>query len=375
MTRPVPLRVLHVLHRMHPGGVETWLMRVLRRIDPAGVRMDFLVHTQEEAAYDRELHERGVRILRMPARPRSPGYGRALERLLRAEGPYDAVHSHVHFFSGVVLRAAHRAGVPVRIAHSHLDTRDLDRAAAWPRRLYLGAMAGALRRHATAGLACSAEAAAALFGDRWSDDPRWRIHRYAIDPTPFRQPVDRDAVRRELGLPPGAFVVGHVGRFDPQKNHRFLLRIGTALVAREPAVRLVLVGDGPLRPAVQDEAARLGLGGKAIFLGLRSDVPRLFRAFDVLLLPSLREGLPVVGLEAQAAGVPLVLSDTISPDTAVVPELVRWCSLRLPPETWAGRVLDSRPVVTPATALARLESGPFGIEHGVRELEQVYAAA
>ena len=118
-----PIRVLHVVGAMNRGGVETWLMHLVRRYQGTRVRTDILVHTDEPAAYDAELLEHGCRILRCPLVRRPIRYGHAVKRLLREHGPYDVVHSHVHHFSGYVLRLARKAGVPVRIAHSHNDTR------------------------------------------------------------------------------------------------------------------------------------------------------------------------------------------------------------------------------------------------------------
>ena len=145
--------------------------------------------------------------------------------------------------------------------------------------------------------------------------------------------------RAMLGIPEDALVIGHVGRFDPQKNHALLVRIAAAALRRAPRAVLVLVGDGPLRPAVEAEAARLGIRERLLFTGVRADVAALLRAFDALVFPSLREGLPLVGLEAQAAGTPLVLSDAITRELVVVPELFTWRSLEDAPEAWAESAL------------------------------------
>ncbi len=361
---------------MNRGGVETWLMQVLRRADPARFEMDFLVTRGERGQYDDEILARGSRVLPCP-QPRDPvAFARQFLRILRERGPYDVVHSQVHHFSGFVLGLARCARVRTRIAHSHSDTSALDAAAGVSRRLYLRTMKAALRRYATHGLAASEAAAAALFGRDWRQDGRWRICHCGIDLSPFRDPLDAGAVRAELGLPVSALVVGHVGRFDVPKNHTFLLRVAADVIRREPRAFFVLVGDGPLRERIEREARRLSVRHRVMLTGVRSDVPRLLRAFDAFLLPSTREGLPLVGLEAQAAGLPVVLTDTITRELAVVPGLFSWRSLSEPPSSWADAVIAAlaRGRATQAVVLGVLEQSDFALQRSLRTLELVYGA-
>lgn len=334
-------------------------MQVLRNVDPLRARMELLALDPEPGAYDAEIRALGSAVLHCGSTSAPLALARGLLTLLRERGPYDVVHSHVHHFSGVVLALARRAGVPVRIAHSHLDTQRLDREAGIRRRLYLAAMTAAVRRYATHGLAASTLAAEALFGAGWREDARWEIARYGLDFGAFRAPADVASVRAELGLGQDAIVLGHVGRFDPQKNHAFLVRIAAEALRRERRARVVLVGDGPLRPAVELETVRLGIRERVHFAGVRPDVPRVLRAFDAFVLPSHCEGLPLVGLEAQAAGLPIVLSDAITRELVVIPELITWRSLSDPPESWAEAAL----------AAARGRAGPGRVE-AVEALER-----
>jgi glycosyltransferase involved in cell wall biosynthesis len=368
-----PVRVLHVVGRMDRGGVETWLVQLLRAVDPDRVRMEFLSSSAEPAHYQGEIASLGSAIIPCERPTAPPRYVRRFQRVLRARGPYHVVHSHLHHFSGLVLAVAARERVPVRIAHSHLDTLRVDAAAGLPRRLYLRAMRAAIRRHATHGLAASEPAAEALFGERWREDGRWTIARYGLDLTPFQAPVDVAAVRASLGVSAGALVVGHVGRFDPQKNHSLLVRIADEVIRREPRAAFVLVGTGPLRPTVEAEVERRGLSGRVIFAGVRSDVPRLLRAFDALLFPSLHEGLPLVGLEAQAAGLPAVLSDSITRELAVLPELLTWRSLADPVQAWAESVLAAaRSANRPRDPVGALERSEFSLARSLATLLHVY---
>lgn len=332
------IRILHAIGGLDRGGIETWLLHVLRRTDRRRFQMDFLVHTERAGAYDAEVRALGSRIIVCP-RPRRPWrYLSALDRALREHGPYDVVHGHLHRFSGVVLGAARRRRVPIRIAHSHVARIDGD---AGPlRRLYLRAAARSIRTHATVGLAASTQAAEDLFGTGWRTDPRWRILSYGIDLTPFAAAPERERVRAEWGLEPDAVVLGHVGRFEPQKNHAFLLEIMAAAARLDPRVRPLLVGDGPLRPKVERRAAELGL--RAVFTGSRPDVPRLMLgAMDVFLFPSRFEGLGLAMVEAQAAGLPVVATDLVPDEATVVDRSIRRLPLHEPAEAWARAALGA----------------------------------
>jgi glycosyltransferase involved in cell wall biosynthesis len=376
MSATKPIRVLHVLGALNRAGAETWLMNVLRHIDVERYRLDFLVHSTTPGAYDSEVRALGGRIFPCLGPRRPLAYARALRKILKNEGPFDVVHSHVHAYTGFVLRTARQAGVPLRIAHSHCDTSLLDDRSRVLRRAYLNLMKSWIHRHATLGLAVSRQAAVSLFGANWSGDPRWRISYCGIDLAPFRENVDRAAVRIELQIPEHAFVVGHVGRFDYQKNHKFLIEIFATLARRLPNARLLLIGEGPLRPAIEEQVAWAGLQERVIFAGPRPDVPRLMTAaMDAFVLPSHFEGLPLVLLEAQAAGLPCLLSDTVAEETTVNPDLVRRLSLSQSTETWCDELVELHDSLTDESrheAVRVIEQSPFNIQMGVARLQEIY---
>jgi glycosyltransferase involved in cell wall biosynthesis len=372
---PRRIRVLHVVGGMSRGGAETWLMHVLRHIDRERFQMDFLVHTAERCAYDNEVRALGARILPCLGLTRPWSYAKNFRRILAAYGPYDVVHSHVHHYSGYTLRLAQRAGVPVRIAHSHIDASSLDVSPGLLRWTYLTTMKRWIRRFATLGLAASGKAAEALFGPNWQRSSLCKLLYCGIDLVPFRAETD-PSVRAVLRLPPDAFVIGHVGRFDEQKNHQFMLKVVRSIVDSHPNTRLLLIGDGPLRAAIERRAAELGLSKHVVFAGLRADVPRvLLGAVDVFVLPSLYEGLPLVGLEAQAAGLPCVLSDAITRELDVLPQIIRRLPLSTPASVWADNVLAARrppAAVSRTQALQALEQSPFDIANSVTHLQRIY---
>ncbi|HET6324976.1 MAG TPA: glycosyltransferase family 1 protein [Planctomycetaceae bacterium] len=371
-----PIRVLHVLGALNRAGAETWLMNVLRHIHRNRFRLDFLVHTTAPGAYDPEVRALGGRIFPCLGTRQPLAYARALRTILKTEGPFDVVHSHVHAFSGLVLRASRQAGVPLRIAHSHCDTSMVDDRSNVLRRAYLGLMKTWIHQHATLGLAVSRQAAVSLFGTNWSADRRWRISYCGIDLAPFRAEADRAAVRRELKIPERAFVVGHVGRFDYQKNHKFLIEIFATLARRQPDARLLLIGEGPLRSAIEEQVAWAGLQERVIFAGPRPDVPRLMTAaMDAFVLPSHFEGLPLVLLEAQAAGLPCLLADTVAEETTVNPALVRRLSLSQTTDAWCDeldalcRTLEHE---SRGDAVRVIEESAFNIQTGVARLQEFY---
>ncbi|HEY3265330.1 MAG TPA: glycosyltransferase [Armatimonadota bacterium] len=373
-----PIRVLEVIGGANRGGAETWLLEALRNLDRERLDVHLLVHYAAPGAYDAEIRAMGFPIHKCVGHRRPWHYIRGLRRLLDGSGPFDVVHSHVNLFSGLVMRVAQRAGVPVRVAHGHTaKPPPADMPAG--RALYEGTMRRWVQRHATLGFGVSEGAAETLFGRAWQCDRRWEVLHCGIPLDGFRASVDRSTVRAELGLSPTDLVIGHIGRFVAAKNHAFLLQTIAELAGLEPSTRLVLVGDGPLRPHIEDLSERLGLGNRVVFLGAREDIPRLLMgAVDVFLFPSLYEGLPLACLEAQAAGVPVVMSDTITREVEVVKELVTRMPLTCPPVAWAEVCLAAgrlRRAGSPGCWLARLEGGTHDVRVSARTLERKLLAA
>jgi glycosyltransferase involved in cell wall biosynthesis len=372
-----PIHILQVVGGMVRGGIETWLMQVLRHIDRDRFQIDFLVHNPLPCAYDDEIRALGSQIIICPLdRWRPWVYGAKFHQILREYGPYDIVHSHMHHFSGYVLRLAKQAGVPLCIAHSHNDTAMQEAQASLYRRWYCRLTKGWIARYATVGLGASRKAMADLFGTEWETDPRWQILNYGIDLTPFHNFVDRVAVRAEFGIPGDAFVIGHVGRFVEQKNHQFLIEIAAEVAVREPKMRLLLLGEGVLQSEMRHRVWLRGLSDRVIFAGVRSDIPRLMRgAMDAFLFPSLHEGLGLVLVEAQAAGLPCVISDVVPEEADLVKPLVQRLSLSQPASVWAEVLLqlrDATSAITGPDALFAIETSQFNIKASVKQWENIY---
>jgi glycosyltransferase involved in cell wall biosynthesis len=375
-----PIKILHVVSHMHQGGIETWLMHILRNIDRDLFQIDFMVHFPEAYEYNDEIHSLGCRIIVSPHInwKRWWTYGVNFQQILREYGPYDVVHSHIDLASGNIVRLAKYAGVPVRIAHSHNDKSQLRAKAGWKDRFLGTLLKFWIAHYATIGLACSRDAAADMFGWRWQSDRRWQILYYGLDLTPFQAKVEPAQVRAELGIPQDAFVIGHVGRFAPQKNHQFLVKIAAEIAKQEPKMRLLLVGTGSLRSEIEDKLAQLGLTDKVIFAGTRSDVPRLMLgAMDVFLFPSLHEGLGLVLIEAQAAGLPCILSNAIPEEADLVQPLMNRLSLSQPASEWAevtlGQQKANLPIKQSEALLILQKDSSFGIEKCTKNLTDIYS--
>jgi len=230
--------------------------------------------------------------------------------------------------------------------------------------------------HSTIKVAISKLAAASLFGENWRQDGNLRIVRYGFDFSAFAAPAERKAVRAEFGIPDDAVVLGHVGRFHELKNHRLLIEAFRHCVAAEPACRLLLVGNGPLRPEIENIVATHNLQKHVIFAGNRRDVARVMAGgMDIFVFPSLWEGLGIVVLEAEAAGLPCILSNAIPEEADVIPQLIRRLSPQESPDNWAQAILQARGRRLPSSHVLPAIEDRFGITRCIRELEEIYTAS
>ena len=327
-------RVLQVVTHMERGGLESMLMNYYRHMDREKVQFDFLVHRQEPAAFDEEIESLGGKIYRLPRLiPWSKSYRAALNRFFDEHMEYKIVHVHQDCLSSVILKAAQKHGVSVRIAHSH--SANQDKNLKYPIKLLYKRN---ISKYATTLFACGKDA-----GDWMFCGAPYQIINNAIDSVAYiYNPAKRIEKRQELGIAT-ELVVGHVGRFNQPKNHPFLLSVFAALLKKEPHAVLLLVGGGEDMPRIQELARTLGISAQVRFLGVRSDIPDLMQAMDIFVFPSLYEGLGIALVEAQAAGLPCVVSDTIPPE-AYLTDLVFAEELSASPEAWAQVILEKRSI-------------------------------
>lgn len=304
-----PIRVAQIVGKMNGGGVEAVVMNYYRHIDRSKVQFDFLIDSDSSLVPREEIESLGGRVFEIPPYQHVIEYQRELQRLFKEEC-WKIVHSHINALSVFPLRAAKKAGVPVRIAHSHSTSGKGEYA----KNALKAVLKTQSNRYPTHRFACSRFAGEWLFG-KAAD---FEVVYNAIDLDFFRFNEEvRAQTRADLGLIDDQFVIGHVGRFTAQKNHVFLINVFSEVAKRRDDVVLLLVGSGEDGASVKSMVDQLGLSDRVKFLGQRSDVNRLYQAFDAFLLPSLYEGLCLVGVEAQVSGLPCLLSDTITREVDV----------------------------------------------------------
>lgn len=307
-----PIRVAQVVGKMNGGGVEAVVMNYYRHIDRSKVQFDFLVDEDSTRVPEEEIIALGGRVFRIPPYQHPIRYRRALIRLMR-EQQWPIVHSHINTLSVFPLSAAKKAGVPVRIAHSH-STMGKGEFAKNVMKLALRPFANV---YPTVRFACGHYAGEWLFGGKAD----FTVIPNAIELDKFRfNPMVREVTREELGIKRDAFLIGHVGRFMPQKNQAFLIDTLVDLLPDRPNTMLAFVGDGPDKADVEQYAEKLGVSEHVLFLGQRSDVSSLYQAFDAFCLPSLYEGLCLVGIEAQRAGLSCLFSEAVTREVDVTHE-------------------------------------------------------
>lgn len=355
-----PVRILCVFHQLNRGGAESMCMNLYRRMDRSKIQFDFVKHGPKTGAFEEEIRSLGGRIYEAPEY--SPAghfaYCRWWEKHLEAHPEHQIIHGHYFTISAVYFKAAHKLG-RVTVGHSHSTAPVRMR---WQARVKLQFCKRA-EKHADYCLACSQAAGQWLFPHR-----EFTVLSNAIDTERFSyRPEVADEVRREYGLGRG-LVVGTVGRIEAVKNPSGTAEIFRALCRKDSNARLLWVGDGLLREEAEALLAQAGLSDRVVFTGVRADVDRLMQAMDVFLLPSLFEGLPVVLVEAQAAGLPCLCSEGVSREA----DMTGRCEF-LPldqPELWAERILAA-PRNRPDTREAIRRAG-YEIGATAKWLEQFY---
>ncbi len=315
-----PIRILHVVVNMNRGGAETLIMNLYRNIDRSKVQFDFL--TCKEGVFDQEIRQLGGTIHRIPyiSEVGHFGYMKELNQFFSTNNQYDIVHSHLNKMSGLVVKTAKKHGMKFCISHSH-NTGGEGNVLAQGYKWYSGIF---IPTHSDFTFACSEAAAKWLFGNRSNHA---KLLNNGIELETFRYSSEiREMVRKELGIT-DQLVIGHVGRFNKQKNHRFLIEVFAELIKKRPNSLLLLCGDGVLRSDIEKRVRELNIEEHVRFLGVRSDIHRLLQAFDVFVFPSLHEGLPVTLIEAQAAGVPCIISNEITKEVDLGLDLMKFLSI------------------------------------------------
>lgn len=326
------IRVLHIVTTMNRGGLETMIMNYYRNIDRDNLQFDFLVHTNEISSYEDEIQRLGGKIFRISKLiPWSNNYQNELKIFFKEHQEYKIIHVHQDCLSAVALKVAKNCGISVRVAHSHSSSavKNIKYPIKW---YYMRK----IPKYATDLFACGKAA-----GDWMFNGASYRIMPNAIDMKKFQYSDEkRKKIKEEFGLK-DELVIGHVGNFTPAKNHEYLLRIFNEILKKKSESKLLLVGAGSGREKIENLASELGMKDSVIFAGLRTDVEWVMQAMDIFVFPSIYEGLPVTLIEAQAAGLPCIISDGVSPECKITEKLVEVKKLSDSPDGWAEFILKT----------------------------------
>ena len=364
------VRILHVVGAMNRGGAEVLLMDLYRNLDRNRVQFDFIVYDQNEGLFDKEINSLGGNIFRFKNRfYRNPlGYLNELYSFFLIHPEYECVHSHLNDMSGYILLMAKLAHKKVRIAHSHsaFPTIDRIRALVWwiGRKLILS--------NANYILGCSSDAIVYCSG--FIPDGQKRIvMKNAINIKKFAFDLDRrNLVRERMEIPDSNLVLGNVARFNEEKNHFFILEIFKKVLELNKNSLLILVGSGPLQSGILKNAKEMNIESNIKFLGVRSDVNEIINAFDVFLMPSLYEGLGIVLVEAQANGIPCIVSDTIPKEADINAGLINFLALKDDVKKWSEAVLKANRILnTQDPQFAAKEAG-YDIHEVASWLQKFY---
>lgn len=362
-----PIRVASVIGRYIGGGVEAVTINYYRNIDKNKVQLDFICDEDSTNIPYEEIEKMGGKVIIIPSYSKPFKYHKALKRVLK-EGNYKIIHSNINTLSVFSLFAAKCAGVPVRIAHSHSTTNKKEKK----KNLMKQILRPFSKVFATDYMCCSELAGRWLFGNKEYDKGNVYLLNNAIDLDKFKYNESlRKKKRKELSIKDNTLVIGHIGRFVAQKNHDFLIDIFNEIHKKNNNSILLLAGQGPLMEDIKNKVKELNLEDSVKFLGQRNDANELYQAFDVFLLPSLYEGLPVVGVEAQAAGLLCYLSDDMTKETKVL-DITKFMSLNNTPEEWADNILDDVKKYKRIDTSKEMTAKNFNIKEEAKKLEEYY---
>lgn len=366
-TKEEPIRIPQIVGKWLGGGIEAVVISEYLAMDKSKIQFDFICDEDStNIPYDL-IEKNGGRVIIIPPYQKAFKYHKELKKVLK-ENNYKIVHSHISTMSVFSLFAAKCAGVPVRIAHSHSTTNKKEKK----KNLMKQVLRPFSKVFATNYMCCSELAGRWLFGDKEYDKGNVYLLNNAIDLDKFKYDEKvRKKKRKELGIKDDTLVIGHLGRFVAQKNHTFLIDIFNELHKKNENSVLLLAGQGPLMEDIKNKVKELNLDDSVKFLGQRNDANELYQAFDVFLLPSLYEGLPVVGVEAQASGLLCYLSDDMTKETKVL-DITKFMSLNNTPKEWADNILDDVKKYKRIDTSKEMTAKNFNIKEEAKKLEEYY---
>ena len=366
-SKDFPIKVLAIVHSMNRGGLESRLMDIMRSIDKSKVQIDIYSYSFAKGVFDDEIiamsstiyYHKSLTVFNMLA------YPYYFAKFLKQHPEYQIIHAHQDAWCSVFCKGAMLAGVPVRIAHSRTAATKLTL-----KNIVRDIIKLHVKKYATHYFAVSDVAAIWLFGRKAYDDGKVAIWPNAIDTSKYlyNQQI-RDKKRMALGID-DQLVLLHVGNFVEAKNHPFLIDVFHAFLKNHPQSVLLLAGGGDAS-FLQRKCCDWGISENVCFLGSRKDVPELLQAADVFVFPSLFEGLPGALLEAQAAGLPCVVSSNITHEAVIVEGIVKSLSLSCGIERWCDAIDQMKTIKRQNTLKYFVQKG-FDIKEMVKRLTDFY---
>ena len=362
-----PIRILHVLGALDRHGAETMIMNIYRNIDRSKIQFDFIIHTNEKCDYNDEINKLGGKIYSVP---RYAGinhfkYKKAWADFFNIHPEYRIIHGHMRSTAAIYLKIAKKHGL-ITIAHSHSTASRGNKAV----QLVKNMMHLPIRYTADYLFACSAEAGKWLFGKKAIKKDNYKIIKNAIDVEEYLfNETKRKEMRKALGIE-DKFVVGHAGSFTYPKNHKFLIDVFCQVEMQNKNSVLLFAGDGELRPQIEKRISSLGIKNKVILTGVVSNVNDYMQAMDVFVFPSIWEGLPVTIVEAQASGLPCIISDKITNEVCITP-YIKSVPLTKSANIWADIIISSKKVDRSDTK-HYIEKSGFDIRDSMEKLTAFY---
>ncbi len=331
-------KILHITGAMNVGGTETMLINLYRKVNKE-ITFDFISYSNKEAYYDKEIEELGGTVIRLkpPGERGFIGAIKGIRNVIKENGPYKAVHTHMLFNCGIAMIAAYLSGVKIRVSHAHTTA---DNSTSLIRKVYISIMRLLIKVFSTDFLACSDGAGKYLFGDNIVKSKKYKMLPNYIDYEKFINSDHKNKIRAEVGIKEDDIVIGHIGRFIIAKNHTFLIDVANEMIGKNKKVKLMLVGTGDFEEEIKEKVKKLGIASNVYFLGIRDDIPAVLSSMDLFILPSISEGLGLVLLEAQASKLPCLVSEAIQPEVDLGVNLVNKINLSCGKEQWAKKAFD-----------------------------------
>lgn len=358
------INILQVVAGLDRGGVETLLLNIYKQIDKKRFQFIFLCYGDAKFDYEEEVLALGAKIVRLPQPTNPITHIKQVKELIKKE-QIDIVHSHTYYNSAFITLAAKQCKVKVRITHSH-NTKD-NKPQTWKRKIYAFICKKMIRHYTTDFVACGEEAGKALYGKK----QKFKVINNGIELENFQYNKDiRTQYRKQFAIPEGQIVIGHVGRFQEQKNHRFLIDIFKEYTTMQESATLLLVGTGELQEEIKEKVKKEGLEDKVKFLNSRNDVAKLYQMMDLFLFPSFYEGLPVTLVETQASGLKALVSSKVTKEVVYTDTIEYFDLENHTAKQWAEKICEMN--LERKNTEKQIKECPYDSKVVTRDLENWY---